>query len=296
MSLNVRKGGPQILSRVVDRIQDSAIDLCGFQEIRASTVGNWRTSLEGAGYTVTDTLALAREHGIPHPSAMREDGLLIASRWPLRALKPNRIQIAWPERLLSVVVKHPDGAFEFHTTHVPNGSLGEKLYYRKAPAAGRDRLEKKIDTLEAIFRALTRSKLMPRVLAGDFNEPFSESSDGAVHYWQHKCPALLRPMLEERWRNAAYSVFRGLAAHGMKDAFRTKHGYGKPAHSWETNPRQDDDGIPVKEPNLYRLDHLFVSTDFSIEACDYDHSFRATGLSDHAAVFADLYDDDVKIR
>jgi endonuclease/exonuclease/phosphatase family metal-dependent hydrolase len=288
MSLNVRKGGPLILSRVIDHIQDSAVDLCGFQEIRASTVGNWRTSLERAGYAVVDTFALAREHGVPHPSAMREDGLLIASRWPVRALKPNRIEIAWPERLLSVVVKHPAQAFEFHTTHVPNGSQGERLYYKEGPTAGRDRLEKKVDTLEAIFRALTRNKLMPRILAGDFNEPFSESPNGAIQYWQHKCPAGLRSTLQERWRDAADSVFRGLSAHGVQDAFRTKHGHGKAAHSWETNPKQDEDGLPITAPNLYRLDHLFASTEFTIETCDYDHSFRGKGLSDHAAIYAEL--------
>jgi endonuclease/exonuclease/phosphatase family metal-dependent hydrolase len=287
MSLNVRKGGPLILSRVIDHIQDSAVDLCGFQEIRASTVGNWRASLERAGYAVADTFALAREHGVPHPSAMREDGLLIASRWPVRALKPNRIAIAWPERLLSVVVKHPAQAFEFHTTHVPNGSRSKKLYKKEDPTPARDSLEKKIDTLEAIFRALTRGKL-PRVLAGDFNEPFSESPNGAIQYYQHECPAGLRTIFEDRWRDAAHSVFRGLSAHGVQDAFRTKHGHGKAAHSWETNPKQDEDGIPITAPNLYRLDHLFASTEFTIETCDYDHSFRGKGLSDHAAIYAEL--------
>jgi exonuclease III len=289
MSLNVRAGGRGVRPRVLDHVQDSAINLIGLQEIRTSTVGIWRSSLEGAGYDVADTFSLAREHGIPHPSALRTDGLLIASRWPLRILKPDRLQIAWPERLLSVVAKHPNGAFEFHTTHVPNGSRSNKLYSRDDPAPARASLEKKIDTLEAIFRALTRGKLMPRVLAGDFNEPYSESPDGAIQFWQHKCPAGLRPMLMDRWREAAHSVFRGLTAHGVQDAFRTKHGHARVAHSWVANKaKKSDDGIRVAAPNVYRLDHLFASTEFTIETCDYDHSFRGKGLSDHAAIYAEL--------
>ena len=202
--------------------------------------------------------------------------------------EPTRIKIAWPERLLSVVVKHPTRAFEFHTTHVPNGSAAEKLYKDENRGPAHDRLEKKIDTLEAVFGAVTRSKLMPRILAGDFNEPLSESSNGAVQFWQHKCPPGLRSSLQDRWRDAAYSVFLGLAAHGMQDVFRSHHGYGKPAHSWETNPKQDDDGKQVRPPNLYRLDHLFASMDFRIENCVYDDSFRTLGSSDHSAIIADL--------
>ena len=288
MSLNVLKGGRQVHPRVMGHVKDSAIDLVGLQEVWASTVGMWRTSFEGAGFDVVDTFSLAREHGIPHPSVTRTDGLLIASRWPLRALKPNRIQIAWPERLLSVVVKRPDGAFEFHTTHVPNGSRSKKLYKKEDPAPARDSLEKKIDTLEAIFRALTRGKLMPRILAGDFNEPYSESPNGSIQYWQHECPSGLRSTLEDRWRAAAHSVFRGLTAHGVQDAFRAKHGYAKAAHSWVANAKKSDDGIRVATPNVYRLDHLFVSTEFAVEACDYDHGFRGRRLSDHAAVCAEL--------
>lgn len=288
MSLNVRSGGSGVLGKVTDYAEESAVDLVALQELRVSTIDDWRTSLIGAGYEVVDTFSLAQKHGFEHPSEMRRDGLLIASRWPVRALAPIRIEIAWPERPLSVIVKHPKRSFEFHTTHVPNGSQGSTLYYEQGHAIGRDRLEKKIDTLEAVFRAMTKSKLMPRLLAGDFNEPFSESPNGTVQYWQHECPSGLRPILEDRWRVAAHSVFEGLSAHGIHDAFRSRHGYSKSAHSWETNPKHGTDGLPISDPNRYRLDHLFASTDFRVEACDYDHTFRTRGMSDHAAVFADL--------
>jgi hypothetical protein len=50
-----------------------------------------------------------------------EDGLLIASRFPL-VYRTSEQKVPWPERVLSVEVTTPNRAINVHTTHIPPGS------------------------------------------------------------------------------------------------------------------------------------------------------------------------------
>ena len=83
LSLNATDGGTALHRPLLARIDELAPDLLTLQEVRAHTVGLWRTTLEAAGYRLANTFGLARQHGLPHPGPFREDGLLIASRWPI---------------------------------------------------------------------------------------------------------------------------------------------------------------------------------------------------------------------
>jgi endonuclease/exonuclease/phosphatase family metal-dependent hydrolase len=38
----------------------------------------------------------------------------------------------------------------------------------------------------------------------------------------------------------------------------------------------------------YRLDHLIASGELVVSSCEYEHGWRERGLSDHAALIADL--------
>ena len=277
LSLNVTNGGHRLHQPFFARLHELAPDLITLQEVRSDTRTRWRTPLQDAGYHVTDTFELAQEHAIAHPDRFREDGLLIASRWPLQALDPTRIDLPWPERLLSVVIQHPDRAFELHTTHVPNASTGINLYTKGQHALGRERLMKKLETFEGLHRALTASPGTPRILTGDFNTPHTEHPDGTVRYWQHSCPTPLRPELERRWLDAERSVIEGLRDHGMRDAYRTLHGPASTAFSWEHGSSK----------NRYRYDHVLASSAFTPTACDYLHEFRLNS-NHHAAILADL--------
>lgn len=128
LSLNVTDGGTTLHRPLLARLAELAPDLVTVQEIRSATVARWRAGLESAGYHLADTLELARRHGLPHPSPFREDGLLIASRWPVTPIDPTGWGLPWAERLLSVTVHRPDRAVELHTTHAPNASTGITLY------------------------------------------------------------------------------------------------------------------------------------------------------------------------
>lgn len=259
-------------------------DLLTFQEFRSEYVARWHSALAACGYSVCDTFRLAANDGRAVSDVQRRDGLLIASRWPVRVLDSTRLGMQWPERILSVSVEHPEASFELHTTHVPNGSQGYSKFRKGDQGA---RLEKKIDTLEAVCRALWASPRQPRILTGDFNEPKRELPTGAFQYWNEDgaCPAPLRQRFGERWRAAGAGVFEGLPTIGVRDAYREVNGFDGNDYSWvygaDTRVR-------------YRYDHIFASTHFAIEACGYDQSFRekpaidVTAPSDHAAIWAKL--------
>ena len=277
LSLNVTDGGRRVQTLVADALGSLAPDLATLQEVRTDTVASWRSAVEREGFHVADTFDLARQHDVPDPSRFRTDGLLITSRWPLQALAPTRWDLPWPERLLSARVDHPRGPIELHTAHVPNASTGITLYRKGEHERGRERLMKKLETFEGVYRALTASPTAARILTGDFNTPHSERPDGSVGYWQHSCPAALRPELAQRWNAAERSVIEGLREHGFADAYRTLHGPNTDAFSWEHG----------SSGNRYRYDHVFASTELTPTASDYLHEFRLNS-SHHAAILTDL--------
>jgi exonuclease III len=277
LSLNVTDGGRRLRPLVERALGEVDPDLVTLQEMRSDTVGDWRRSLELAGFHVADTFELARRHDLPHPGPFRNDGLLIASRWPIESIDPTRWELPWPERLLSVIVQHPRAPIELHTAHVPNASTGITLYRKGEHERGRQRLMKKLETFEGVYRALTASPTTARILTGDFNTPHSERPDGSVGYWQHSCPAALRPELAKRWEAAERSVIEGLRDHGFTDAYRAIHGPNGDTFSWEHG----------SSGNRYRYDHVFASREFHAVACDYRHEFRLNG-NHHAAILAEL--------
>ncbi len=277
LSLNVTDGGRRLHPTFAARLDDLAPDLVTLQEIRSDTAATWRHTLEESGMHVADTFELARQHDLPHPGPFREDGLLIASRWPLTPTDPTRWGLPWPERLLSAVVHHPDRDLELHTVHVPNASTGIKLYRQGRHDLGRERLMKKLETFEGVHRALTARPHAPRILTGDLNTPHTEHPDGTARYWQHSCPAPLRDELEARWLDAERSVFEGLREHGFADAYRTVHGPTEVTFSWEHGA----------SGNRYRYDHVLASHEFTATACTYLHEFRVNA-SHHAGIVAEL--------
>jgi endonuclease/exonuclease/phosphatase family metal-dependent hydrolase len=88
-----------------------------------------------------------------------------------------------------------------------------------------------------------------------------------------------RASREERWDQAELALIRGLATCGYRDAFRLLHPHAIGEISWGW-PRWDGG---------YRLDHLIVSRDLTVEECRYEHSSREDGLSDHSALLATLH-------
>jgi exonuclease III len=136
---------------------------------------------------------------------------------------------------------------------------------------------KKLETSEGVHRALTASPHTPRILTGDLNTPHTERADGTIRYWQHSCPAPLRPELEARWLAAERSIIEGLREPGFTDAYRSTHGPNGAAFSWEH-------GV---SGHRYRYDHVLASREFTANACTYLHEFRLNA-NHHAGILAEL--------
>jgi exonuclease III len=190
-------------------------------------------------------------------------GVLIASRFPLREPQ-TRIDSPWAEKTLSTLISLPETLLELHTVHVPPGSSNKWV---------------KVEVLEAVFKALAQTAPSPRVLTGDFNTPQAELKDGTVVTWAQRLGSDGRPRDRKsirggpasRWDDAERNVLTGLGTWGIKDAFRSVHGYGQDAKSW------------VYRGRLHRrFDHVLASEELKIQSAEYLVEPVNTGLSDHS--------------
>jgi exonuclease III len=180
---------------------------------------------------------------------------LTASRWPVVELPA--IAAPFPERVLSLVVEHPDGLLELHNAHIPSA---------------RSRGFIKVETCEAIHERLARPSDRRRILCGDFNLPRAETVDGEVITFAADHPEFL-----ERWDAAERSILPGLAEWGFADAFRALHGFERQDASWVLHTRS-------RRKAGLRLDHVLASDTLRPVWCDYHHGWREQGLSDHSGL------------
>jgi exonuclease III len=182
--------------------------------------------------------------------------------------------VPWPERILSVMIESPWGNIEFHTAHIPAGCSKPH--------------EKKVETLEGIYRRLARTEKHPRILCGDFNTPQRERcndhSDHIVTWGQFEnrngvlqvCKSF-RGISGERYHRAEHDVLQGLSNFDLSDIYRL-NGYDAQDYSWYWTGKGRTIGR--------RFDHVFASLSLNPVECRYLHHCREDGLSDHAAIVA----------
>lgn len=231
-------------------------DLVALQEVRVTALGAWRAALGDLGYShVVATLTDAR----PRPPERRL-GVLVAARAPLEPLAP--LDVPWPERHLAVRAQLDGAEVELHVLHAPISSKPGQV---------------KVLTLEAVFAALAPPSATPRILAGDLNTPQYESRAGEGQSFARTRSGRIRPAYGERHDAAELGLVVGLLEHGYLDAFRALHGYGRRDRSW----------LYPHGRMGYRLDHIIVRG-LEPTACEYEHGWRDAGLSDHAAIWAQL--------
>lgn len=129
--------------------------------------------------------------------------------------------------------------------------------------------EEKIKIFETVFQRIINADDTPRILAGDFNSPDEELSDGqAVTHIDDK-----DPKIRDRWRSAALDILKGLGHVGMIDTFRSQWGYG------------DIDTLDESFGNS-RFDHIFASKTLNPVNSFYDED--SLEYSDHAALITDF--------
>ena len=169
--------------------------------------------------------------------------------------------VPWPERVLAVHLSDGTEIVNVHSPISPKPDLA------------------KIRTHEAVYRHLAdRRPGYARILCGDLNTPRKEHADGSVWTFARDRYGRLRPDRGERWDQAELALIRGLEPYGYRDAFRLLHPHAFDEISWGW----------ARWNGGYRLDHLIVSADLTVEECHYLHSWREDGLSDHSPLLSTL--------
>jgi exodeoxyribonuclease III len=159
-----------------------------------------------------------------------------------------------------------------HNVHVPNGS---------------DNDWGKVEVLEAVYHGLSGlSWNRHSVVCGDFNTPRCELPSGQIVTWaQYEDDAghyrLARRITGGsglRWDTAERNILSGLHVFGMRDVFRSLHGYEVEACSWMMRRKK------LTRPR--RFDHIFATNRLKSTTCEYLSAWREDGLSDHAPIEA----------
>jgi exonuclease III len=245
-------------------------DIVGLQEVTASSATSWIKALEAGGLPfIRTTVADARERRRgPHAY-----GVLIATRYPLG--EQTQVSFAvpgWEEKVLSQLVETPLGELAVHTVHAPPGSSNGW---------------EKVAVLEAVYAGLSSlNRERHTVLCGDFNTPKSELPSGEIITWAQHVDSSGRVRLQRRkrhqpglrWDTAERNILLGIQAFGLRDVFRSLHGYEVDACSWVARHKD------VLRPR--RFDHIFASKGLKTISCEYLTTWRECGLSDHAAIEA----------
>ncbi|HMF98851.1 MAG TPA: endonuclease/exonuclease/phosphatase family protein [Vicinamibacterales bacterium] len=246
-------------------------DIVCLQEVTPRSVSGWIAALEAGG------LRHVRATTSSAPSEMRDGPhrycVLIGSRYPFRDQANVSFPVpTWDEKVLSLLIDIPSGALAVHTVHVPNGSANGWA---------------KAGVLEAVYAGVSRvCGGRHTVLCGDFNTPQCELPSGEVVTWAQDVSEsgqvrLARRVLggcAARWDAAERNILCGLQQTGLRDVFRSLHGYDVDACSWVVRWKG--------EIRRRRFDHIFASAGLKTTTCEYLTRWREDGLSDHAAIEA----------
>lgn len=236
---------------------EQPVDVLALQEVRASALAAWETALRDIGFE--HIAATLPADGSPR-SPERRLGVLIASREPLDVCPA--LDLPWPERHLAARTQLDGAPIEIHNLHAPLSSKPDLV---------------KVRTFETMHTYLAAPSDVPIVLAGDLNTPQYESRDGEVQTFARTRSGRIRPAYGERHDAAELALLVGLQPHGYLDAFRALHGYARRDRSWFHRVGRTG----------FRIDHL-IARGFEVLACEYVHHWRDAGLSDHAAMWAEL--------
>ena len=246
-------------------------DLVGLQEVTIHSRAAWVRMLENGGLPhIRTTLDQSSEQRRgPHAY-----GALIASRNPLG--DAGRVSFAtpheWEEKVLSILIETPAGELAVHNVHVPPGSSNDWA---------------KVDVLEAVYAGLSGlSRQRHTVVLGDFNTPQYELPSGEIVTWAQCMDPSGRVRLQSRkkrgsglrWDTAERNILSGLQAFGLRDVFRSLHGYEVDACSWAVRNKA--------LTRRRRFDHIFASEGLKTISCEDLTDWREGGLSDHAAIEA----------
>ena len=249
-----------LISEQTSFINSIDADIVALQEITKSTNTQFQDILSKSYPHIISSFDLATDKSILIKKRMF--GQIVASKYKLDPIGPDKILVPWTERVLSVKVLS-ESKFIFHTTHIPPGSSNGWI---------------KIEMISGLTDHLIKNKSQLQILCGDFNTPqFELPKYGVVTFAQkmnkNGIPTIrksFRGGIGKDWDAAERALFEELAKNGMKDSFRSLYP-SKEEFSYQF----------IGKNRIYRkrFDHFFASDSFKVKKAKYlkDQSH----LSDH---------------
>jgi endonuclease/exonuclease/phosphatase family metal-dependent hydrolase len=246
LSWNILHGGGGRRQAIAEAVAAVAPDVALLQEVRAWDGRGPDPLLEGLADAGLTEQALSTVVG-------RENGILIASRWPFRA-KPLAPLPGQPVHMMQAELPWPKegvGAAE--------GEEGESDSLRVV-AVHFPQKEAQVPLFEALLALPEAWRSQPALLIGDFNcgIPFADSDTRTF---------------------ACTHLFQALLHQGWVDAWRARNGKAR-EFSW----------ISPRSGHGFRYDHALLSPPLNqqVRAVRYLHQLREEGLSDHSGLVLEL--------
>ena len=245
MSWNVAKRTKK-LPQQLEKIGAVGIDILALQEVTSRAIEGFRKELEKIGLEHVEINTSGDSH------------LIVASQWQVERISPP--PVPREESALSAIIKSPCGGIELHTVHVPNASENGR--------------KTKVDTFDAIYKALAKKSEGHRILCGDFNSPKEERCNGKVIYFGKT----------KEHQRSEEQVLSGLAEYNLADTYIKLCGYARIKHNGYEGPQYSHVNNNPRTPRR-RFDHIFSSSSLNPQKCGYLHHERGD-LSDHSPVYA----------
>jgi len=272
VSWNVRHQGLETrLAEVVSCLVDSGAEIVALQEVATSLIDSTAGLLSNYGYVSSvdsfGQTASGRWGRKPFAS-------MVLSKWQATPASTDwHRDSPFPESFARAVVTSPSGPLDVMSVHVPNGASNGW---------------KKVATFHTLAEELAVAPDIPQIVAGDFNEPKELRADGSIVTFsevdqgrntEHRLwtdhDGETGDLYE--WEEAVQAVLGDKPAHRLQDVHRLVHGCSS---------------MPYTHPELGGgmrwFDHILVSPELRVTRCGLYSEWREAGVSDHAAVWADM--------
>lgn len=271
----LRGGSSARVASIADAVARHAPDAVALQEVSADAelLGTLRAELRTRGFA-------GFHFGAPDPKARKRYGNVVASTGTVVSNGGGAAaggDLHWRHLITSANVTTRDGfELELFSVHIPNGSGNGWA---------------KVDAFIYLADVLTARPLAPRVVAGDFNEPWRFNGDVAESF---ACKDGLD--LDTPWtRDGKHESFEPRPRREWQDAVDRVLGARSPIGVRRFVPAHVADACASHvtrngKPRLF--DHILGSSHLRCAGLEYDHSVReatsAQRLSDHSIVVGDL--------
>jgi endonuclease/exonuclease/phosphatase family metal-dependent hydrolase len=221
-------------------------------------------ALESMGYSAVSSCDAAADE--------KRYGNIVAVLGPEPTVIDPQPNLPWPQLVLHVHAVTSIGTLPVVTVHIPNGS---------GNGWG------KIEALEVLRVLVEGCSGQPLILTGDFNEPRHAWQEERVVTFGHErvggrwevesgdwTDEAGKTRVWADWDSAVRWFFESDQRSRLHNAYWDAHGEGsmEESHRCHGAPRW--------------FDHVFASPDLAVRSCDFLHTWRNDGLSDHSPLLA----------